>query len=323
LDRELSDDNFAREWRMEKRVVHDSGGTESGEVRMRQSKRYVVITPVRDEGQHIEKTILSMLAQTIQPDEWIIIDDGSTDDTGAIIDKYANQCAWIRTLHRENRGFRKSGGGVVEAFNEGYSMLASSRWEFIVKLDGDLSFAPDYFERVFQYFSDDPQLGIGGGEIYHLIDGQPELEKTPAFHVRGATKVYRRNCWLALGGLIPSPGWDTLDEVKANMVGWRTHCFPELKLIHHKHTGAADGKWGAWVKNGMGSYVSGYHPVFMILKCLKRTFKKPFLISGLGLLYGFFSGYLQGVPQIQDRALICYLRKQQINRILMKESIWK
>jgi poly-beta-1,6-N-acetyl-D-glucosamine synthase len=297
--------------------------TKRSDDNMNQSVRYVVVTPVRDEGQYIEKTILSMLAQTILPDEWIIVNDGSKDDTGAIVDKYAHQYSWIKALHREDRGFRKSGGGVVETFYEGYSALASAKWEFIVKLDGDLSFAPDYFERVLNRFVVEPQLGVGGGGIYHFTDGRLELEKTPAFHVRGATKIYRRDCWLALGGLIPSPGWDTLDEVKANMLGWKTRGFPDLKLTHHKHTGSADGKWGAWVKNGRGSYISGYHPLFMILKCLKRSLQKPVLIGGIGLLYGFVSAYLKRVRQVEDRALIGYLRRQQMNRILMKESIWK
>lgn len=290
---------------------------------MKRPPKYVVVTPVRDEDQHVEQAILSMLAQTMPPAEWIIVNDGSTDGTGAIVDRYARKHLWLKALHRKNRGFRQAGGGVVEAFNAGCRALASSEWDFLVKLDGDLSFTPDYFEQCFKYFSAEPALGIGGGDIYHEIGGSFVLERNPRFHVRGATKIYRRACWDALGGLTQAPGWDTLDEVKANMLGWKTRSFPDLKLVHHKQTGSADGKWGGWVKNGRGSYISGYHPVFMMLKCLKRTFRKPVLIAGLGLFYGFVSGYLKGISQVEDRALIRYLRKQQMNRILMKESIWK
>ncbi|MEW6681747.1 MAG: glycosyltransferase family A protein [Nitrospirota bacterium] len=284
---------------------------------------YVVITPARDEGRHIEKTILSMLAQTIRPKQWIIVNDGSTDDTGAIADRYAERTSWIKVLHRENRGFRKSGGGVVETFYEGYDALASSDWGFVVKLDGDLSFAPDYFEGVLRRFTADPQLGIGGGDIYHIVGGRLERERTPAFHVRGATKVYRRECWVAVGGLIRAPGWDTLDEVKANMLGWKTYSFNELRLIHHKYTGSADGTWGNSVKNGRANYIAGYHPVFMLLKCIKRAYEKPYLISALGLLYGFVTGYTKRIQQVPDVQLILYLRKQQVRRLLFRESIWK
>jgi poly-beta-1,6-N-acetyl-D-glucosamine synthase len=286
-------------------------------------KKYTVITPVRDEEKYIENVFKSMISQQVIPTEWIIIDDGSTDKTGSIVDGYSSKYKWIRVIHRKDRGFRKSGNGVVDAVNEGLHSLSTSDWEFLVKLDGDLSFGPDYFKKCFQHFVDEPALGIGGGDIYHDVEGKLILEKNPAFHVRGATKIYRKACWNALGGLIAVPGWDTLDEVKANMLGWKTHSFADLRLVHHKYTGSADGLWGGWVKNGRANYISGYHPAFMILKCISRTFKKPYLISGFGLFYGFVSGYFKGIPQVSDRALIKYLRKQQMNRILMKESIWK
>jgi glycosyltransferase involved in cell wall biosynthesis len=290
---------------------------------MTDGTKYVVITPVRDEERYIEKTILSMAAQTVRPLEWIIVDDGSTDATGAIADRYAQQHSWIKVLHRANRGFRKAGGGVVEAFYEGLRLISRSDWDFLVKFDGDLSFDPRYFEKCFKYFAEEPSLGIGGGDVYHDIDGTLVLERNPQFHIRGATKIYRKPCWEAIGGLIQAPGWDTLDEVKANMLGWKTRCFPDLKLVHHKFTGSADGTWGNWVKNGRGSYISGYHPAFMVVKCLKRALERPLFIGGLGLFYGFVSSYFKGVPQVNDRALISYLRRQQVNRLLMRESIWK
>jgi glycosyltransferase involved in cell wall biosynthesis len=290
---------------------------------MSREKKYIVITPVRDEEKYIENVIRSMISQHVIPVEWIIVDDGSTDRTGSIVEDYSSRYSWLRVIHRENRGSRKPGGGVVEAFYDGLNSLSTSDWDFLVKLDGDLSFDSDYFKKCFDHFDDDPKLGIGGGDIYHDIGGKLALEKNPAFHVRGATKIYRKACWDALGGLIAAPGWDTLDEVKANMLGWKTRCFSDLILVHHKYTGSADGRWGGWVKNGRANYISGYHPVFMMLKCIRRAFKKPVLISALGLFYGFVSGYLKDIPQVGDRALITYLRKQQMNRILMKESIWK
>jgi glycosyltransferase involved in cell wall biosynthesis len=285
--------------------------------------KYVTISPVRDEEKYLEATLESVINQTVKPIEWVIVDDGSTDNTGEIIDGYAKKYPWIRVIHRQNRGFRKAGGGVVEAFHEGYNFLQARDWDFLVKLDGDLSFAPDYFKKCFDHFAVEPSLGIGGGDIYHDIDGKLILEKNPAFHVRGATKIYRRECWNAIGKLIEAPGWDTLDEVKANMLGWETRSFSDLQIVHHRYTGATDGTWCGWVKNGRANYISGYHPLFMVLKCLRRAFRRPVLIGALGLLYGFVSGYFKGIPQVEDRALINYLRRQQINRILMKESIWK
>ena len=171
----------------------------------------------------------------------MIVDDGSTDRTGDILDRYAAQYPWIRVIHRTNRGFRKSGGGVMEAFYDGYNALQCKDWDFIVKLDGDLSFPPEYFEKCFEYFDTDSELGIGGGEIHHDVSGTMKVEENPRFHVRGATKIYSKPCWEAIGGLWPAPGWDTIDEVKASMLGWKTYAFSDLNLLHHRFTGSEEG----------------------------------------------------------------------------------
>jgi len=287
--------------------------------------KYVVISPVRDEGKHIEKTLKSMISQSIPPKEWIIVDDGSTDDTVQKINKDANCYSWIKVVQRPNRGFRNAGGGVIEAFYEGYNLLESREWDFIVKLDGDLSFDRDYFENCIKYFLEDRTLGMGGGTICLLNNGQLKIDSIgdPLFHVRGATKIYRRACWEQISPLVKAPGWDTIDEVKANMHGWKTQTFKNLKLIQHKGTGSAYGIWRTWVKYGRGSYIVGYHPLFMGLKCVKRILKKPYVIGSIGLFYGYISGYWKKVPQINDRSLINYLRKQQLGRLFFRKSIWK
>ncbi len=285
--------------------------------------RYVIITPVRDEERHLERTIESLLTQSVLPAEWVIVDDGSTDRTGAVIDRYAAQVPWIHAIHRENRGFRKAGGGVVDAFYDGYRSLRCKGWQFIVKLDGDLSFAPDYFEQCFARFRRERCLGIGGGDIYHEVDGQPRLEINPAFHVRGATKIYRRACWEAIGGLIHAAGWDTIDEVKANMLGWKTHSFPELRLIHHRVTGLADGLLRDRVKHGVACYISGYHPLFVAAKCISRLTRKPYFLGSAAIAYGFVKGYVTRAPQVQDARIIRYLRGQQLRRLCGLETIWR
>lgn len=286
-------------------------------------KRYVIITPVKDEAQYIAQTVASVTRQTIRPVEWVIVDDGSTDATGPLVDRFAAQYSWIRALHRSDRGTRQNGIRVMQAFHCGLQSLEATEWDFIVKLDGDLSLDPDYFEMCFQEFQRDPELGIGGGVICHMEKGEMEVEACPRFHVRGATKIYSRPCWDAIGGLLKMPGWDTVDEVKANMLGWKTRTFRNLKVTHHRHTGAADGAWRNAVKDGHANYISGYHPLFLILKCVKRLFRKPYFIGSLGLLYGFFSDCFKGAPQVDDKALIRYIRKQQLRRLLLLDSIWK
>lgn len=287
-----------------------------------ETTRYAVITPVRDEEQFLPATIESMVRQTILPEKWIIVDDGSKDNTGKIVDDYAARYPWICAVHRQDRGFRKSGGGVVDAFNDGYRALACSNWEFIAKFDGDLTFEADYFEKCFEEFARDPKLGVGGGMICNVIDGIKQMEEAPAFHVRGATKIYRRQCWEQIGGYWAAPGWDTMDEVKANSLGWTTRSFRALHLLHHRPTGTADGLWGGFVKYGRANYICGYHPLFMLGKCLRRVKQKPLLLGSLALMYGYVSGYLKRIPQVNDPVAIAYLRRQQLNCLVGRASLW-
>jgi biofilm PGA synthesis N-glycosyltransferase PgaC len=279
---------------------------------------------VRDEGQFLPATINSMVRQTTRPEQWIIVDDGSTDHTAEIAQAAAVKNPWIKLVRRDNRGFREPGTGVIAAFSHGYNQIKNQSWEFLVKLDGDLSFAPNYFEDCFRRFANDPQLGIGGGTICQETGEQlkPEAPDDPAFHVRGATKIYKRECWEAIGGLLQAPGWDTVDEYKANMLGWSTYTFAEIKLHHHRHAGGAEGTWKNWVKNGLANYVAGYHPLFMSIKCGRRAFTKPYGIGALGLLVGFVGGYIRHQPQVNDPELIRYVREQQLRRLFFRESLW-
>jgi glycosyltransferase involved in cell wall biosynthesis len=284
---------------------------------------YVVITAVKDEEKYIEFTIKSMLKQTIKPLQWAIVDDGSTDNTAKIIKTYAEKYPWIKGVYGKDQGQRMPGVRHIKAFYQGLSALDKKDWDFIVKLDGDLSFEEDYFEKCFMQFSDNPKLGIGGGVILNVLEGKLIPENGPLFHVRGATKIYKRACWEAIGGIVVSQCYDTVDEVKANMMGYQTRSFVDIKLIHHRYTGNAYGKWGSSVKNGMANYLSGYHPLFMIAKCGKRFVQKPYSINALGLGYGYIKGYLKKIPKAIDSDTIKYLRRQQLRRLIFMPSIWK
>jgi glycosyltransferase involved in cell wall biosynthesis len=284
---------------------------------------YVVITPARDEARFIERTVNCMAAQTLRPTEWVVVNDGSTDETGAILDRCAREYDWLKVVHREDRGFRAAGGGVVEAVNAGLAALDTQDWEYLVKFDGDLSFEPDYFEGCLAEFAKDPTLGVGGGVIYNRIDGELVLEKHPRFHVRGATKIYRRACWDDIAPLIVAPGWDTLDEVKAGWKGWTTRSFDDPHLVQERFTGEAAGQWSTWKKNGRANYICGYHPLWLLARSVVRATRKPYLTSSFGLLAGYFGAWLRREPRIEDRDLIRYVRGQQLRRLFGRKSTWR
>ena len=285
---------------------------------------YIVVTPVRDEKDYVERTIESMLGQTHRPLRWVVVDDGSKDGTSQLLDDRLGSLDWVTVVHRADRGFRAAGGGVVDAFYAGFDPVANLEWEFVVKLDGDLSFAPDYFSRCFDRFEREPELGIGGGIVCSLDGAQRRVDSVgdPRFHVRGATKIYRRECWNQIAPLIRAPGWDTLDEVRANFFGWRTETFQDLDVIQHKPTGSAAGTWSNSFKNGRANYITGYHPAFMAAKCVKRLFRKPYVVEAVGMGAGFVSGYVKRLPQLADADTIRYLRRQQVRRLLLQPSIY-
>lgn len=280
---------------------------------------YVVITPARDEEAWLRLTIESMVAQTWRPAEWIIVDDGSSDGTGAIIQEYSRRCPWIRGFARGDRGCRLPGAGVVEAFYEGYHSLQCHDWEFVAKLDADLSFASDFFQRALAHFLTQPRLGIGGAQLYTVSNGSAQPEIGPHFHVRGATKIYRRQCWEAIGGIPVAPGWDAVDEIRAGMAGWMTESFADLIALHHRPTGGAS-PWRDMIKRGQGCYIAGYHPLYVAARCLRHLGSKPYLLGSVGMSAGFISGYLRGVRR--DPALVRYVHEQQWRRLWGGTTMW-
>ena len=162
------------------------------------SKKYIIISPVRDEEKYIEKTISSVVNQVIKPSKWIFVNDGSTDNTSKSIIQVKKQYDWIDVITRDDRGFRQPGKGIIEAFYEGFDKVKNLSWDFIVKLDCDLSFESTYFESILGEFAKNPSLGIASGKTYIPINGNIDnlkLEWSPDTCTRGPCKMYRRQCF--------------------------------------------------------------------------------------------------------------------------------
>ena len=284
--------------------------TSSSKLQMHLAKtKYVVITPVRDEEAYLPLSIESMVRQTIRPVEWVIVNDGSKDRTAEIIEEAASEYPWIRAVHRTDRGYRKWGAGIIEAFYDGFNSLTCKDWDFMSKLDGDLSFEPEYFEGTFKKFAENPRIGIGGGVLYHYEEGRKVLERNPTFHVRGGAKIFRRECWDALGGLWVGPGSDTVDEVKANMLGWTTMSFADLHMIHHRPTGASWGPLGRRCEGRHDQLRSGLSPALYVGEVIRDLARRPYVVVSTALLYGYVTAYVQRVPRVNDPELIRYLRQ--------------
>ncbi len=255
---------------------------------------YILVSPVKDEKQYIRQTIDSVVSQTIRPLKWIIVDDGSSDKTPEIIDSYRKQFDWIEVLKIERDTARQPGSPIVNAFNRGYDLVKDSEFDFVVKLDCDLRFAPDYFEKLLREFAKDPRLGIASGiYLQDFGNGWVPIEM-PSYHTAGACKFMRKECFAQIDGFVVAKGWDTVDEIRAQMRGWRTRHFRELTMYHLKNEGSGIGFLKTNAMHGEIFYMTGGSKLFFLGKVLHRIFAgRPLLVGGIMLSYGYLKPLLK------------------------------
>jgi glycosyltransferase involved in cell wall biosynthesis len=260
---------------------------------------YVLISPVRDEEHYVELTLEAVIRQTESPARWVIVDDGSRDGTVDIVRRYAARYPFIRLLHHPSTGARAPGAAVVRAFDYGCMALEGLRYDFIVKLDCDLSFDRCYFEELLRRFAIDARLGIASG-IYLESGGDGEWRPVPmpSYHAFGACKVVRRECFEDIGGFAAAAGWDTVDEIRAWQRGWITCHFEELQARHHKREGSGVGPLRTSRMHGEIYYTTGGDPLFLPFKILRRAMAKPRLVCAGALMCGYFGALLKGSPRL-------------------------
>jgi poly-beta-1,6-N-acetyl-D-glucosamine synthase len=261
---------------------------------------YVIVSPVKNEERYVEKTLRSVVAQTLRPYRWIIVDDGSSDKTPEILDRFARQFDWIQVLRLENNQSRQPGAGVVRAFAAGFDLVHAEAVDYVVKLDCDVELPASYFENLAARFSADPALGIASGAYLEVDQDRWNPVVMPHYHAAGASKMMRTACFREIGGFIESRGWDTVDEIRAQVLGWKTQHFGDLQFYHWKKEGSGIGSLATSAMHGQVYYLTGGGMLFLLLKVLHRMlFDKPFIGSGLALLGGFLKAMFCG-----DRKLV-------------------
>ena len=279
--------------------------------------KIVVISPVRNEERLLPATIESMVAQTLQPTEWVIVDDGSTDNTAEIVEKAAAEHSWIRLVRRGDRGFRKLGGGVIDTFNDGLATTEVD-WDYVGKLDADLTFGPDYLERITKEFDADDKLGSASGKVYRP-EGDGVVEEFMIDEmVAGQWKLYKRQCFEEIGGLVAEVMWDGIDFHKARQAGWKTRSIniPELAIIHHRLMGSSDKNvLRGRMRWGFGQWFMGTHPAYIIASAGLRMFEKPYIIGGILILAGYVRAAIQRQPRYGDLAFRSNLQQWQLGRL--------
>ena len=278
--------------------------------------RLVLITPARNEAEFIERTIRSVTTQTVRPEKWVIVSDGSTDGTDEIVLRHAADHPWIELVRMPERAERNFAGKVL-AFNAGQVRIKDVPHELIGNLDADISFGPDYFEFLLGRFATDPRLGVAGtpfnerGKTY-------DYRFVSIEHVSGACQLFRRACFEDIGGYLPMPGGgvDHLAVIKARMHRWKTRTFTERECQHHRSIGTARySNLARWFAVGRLDYALGGHPLWELFRVVYQTTKQPYGLGGLMILAGYYSAWIRHLDRPIPAELVRFRQWEQMQRL--------
>jgi glycosyltransferase involved in cell wall biosynthesis len=289
------------------------------------SRRYCLITPCRDEARYARRTLDAVTSQTESPALWIIVDDGSKDSTPEILAEYAARFPYIRVVRRPDRGDRKLGGGVIDAFYTGYDTIDPSEFEYVCKLDLDLDLPPAYFATVMDRMEADPRIGTCSGKPYFFPPGLPDVsvrfpltDTSPLVSERcgdensvGMIKFYRTGCFRQIGGFVREVMWDGIDGHRCRQLGWLAVSWddPALRFVHLRPMGTSHRSWWTGrVRHGFGQHFMGTGPIYMIASAVYRMTRPPLVTGGVGMLYGYFKSLLAGKPRYGDEEFREFLR---------------
>ena len=277
---------------------------------------YVLITPARNEADYIELTLKSVVAQTIKPLKWIIVNDGSTDNTGEIVSRYAQVYPWIDLIQMPERAERHF-GGKAEAVNSGLKRVSELQFDVVGNLDSDVSFEPDYFEFLLNRFKENPKLGVAGTAF---LEGNLSYnyEMVGIEHVSGMCQMFRRECFEAIGGYaaVRSGGIDLIAVLSARAKGWETRTFLEKSFIHHRTQGGAlhTGLRARWYM-GRKDYLLGNHPLWEFFRGIYQMQHKPFIIGGILVLAAYVWYAFRGVERTMPKELMALRQTDQLRRL--------
>jgi GT2 family glycosyltransferase len=275
--------------------------------------KHVVIIPAHNEARFIQGTLESLIAQTLKPDRIIVVDDGSTDATREIVQALAREEPCLSLIEgppQRTRRYR-----VVEVFNLGYQTVRGEDFSYVSKIDADLVFPPDYFERLFEVLDAHPSIAAGAGMLYDRVGDDLQRWRIPENYVSGPIKTIRKSVFDQMGGFVPALGWDMVDQVQMRALGFSTVLLPDLAVVHLRKLGSATGLLRGHARHGQCAYTVGSHPAFALGRSIYRMLDPPYVILGLAFGYGYIRAWLAGAEQIPDRELIRALRREQVYRL--------
>lgn len=274
--------------------------------------RYALVTAARDEAATLGFTLVSVARQTVPPACWVIVDDGSTDDTGVLIQAAARKQPWLLPVSRPLAGPRDTGNRLVAALTFGFSQLELAAYDFLFVLDADILLGPRYYEIILEKFRARPRLGVATGTVWDLADGKVQAPRGQQYGMIGAVKGWRRQCFEELGGLAPGEGWEGIDSLQALRRGWEAVTFPdpELRALHLKP------RAHRWRRHGRALYFAGASPLWVLASGLYHLASRPYLRAGVDIALGYLQAWGEGAPRYEDPGFREFQRRWHMKRLL-------
>ena len=267
----------------------------------------------------MRQTLDSVIGQSKLPAKWVIVDDGSTDETPAILREYAARYAWIEILTRNDRGHRAVGPGVVDAFYSGYRCIDPSQYDFICKLDLDLRLPPRYFEILMERMTADPRIATCSGKSYIYENGALVNERHGDDTSLGMTKFYRTERFRHIGGFVREVMWDGIDCHLCRMHGWIACSWdePDLRFVHLRPMGSSQQSvYAGRIRHGYGQYFMGTGFLYLAASALSRINQKPYVLGSLAMMWGWLKSAVMRSPRYANPEFRRFLRSYQWRALL-------
>ena len=318
VEREFaSEPNVSKLERMvEQSISHAPGGDVAPEPG---GRRYALITPCRDEAKYARRTLDSVTQQSVPPAVWVIVDDGSKDETPKILAEYAAKFPYIRIITRGDRGDRKLGGGVIDAFYSGYETINPAEFDYVCKLDLDLDLPSRYFETLMERMEANPRIGTASGKPYFVQQGKKISEMCGDENSVGMVKFYRTACFEQIGGFVRELMWDGIDCHRCRMAGWIAVSWDDaaIRFEHLRPMGTSHKNWWTGrVRHGVGQWFMGTGPSYMLASALFRMTRPPVVMGGLAMLWGYARSAKEHKPRYGDAEFRRFLRRYQWDCLL-------
>ena len=286
--------------------------------------RLAVVVSFLNEERYLPTFLASVAAQTRPPDELLLVDDGSTDASAAIADQFAAEHPYARALRRPRRPVerdRLANAAVVASFEWGVEQLEQVP-DVVSKMDADLDLTATLFAAVERALVADSALGVVGSFLCVEDGGRLRREFNPVDHVRGPNKFYRWSCFEDIAPLVPHLGWDTVDEIKARMHGWRSRSLelPEGDPLHMRPTGLHDGRLRAFRRWGTCAWCFGQPAAIVFAGGFTRIAERPYVLGGLNYVVGWALAGLRGTPRVDSdvRAFVRGEKRRQARAYLRR-----